>query len=229
MKISVNGVSLKTQVWLPTNHAAHQNLLSTWDAWYGKEFLFSNANIGSYKAWNLCSPGSAIYTELQARFSMATNVPGAVAMTDIRQYAGWGPNAIAMGNVVVPGGDPSHNYGNTAIGPMANEFAVKTETWTRHWLFMEYDPGAGWYNMSLWMADKNTGPIQVLDKIQVRPRLAGVTGPTIDGKWDILRVEYNTSSTIITGTKPMIGYVRNVVFLSPTAGQVPGLLIKPVD
>jgi hypothetical protein len=226
MKITIAGNSLRTQVWVPTNHLAHTNLFVTWDCWYGDEFLVANTSIATYKAWNLCSPNSAIWTELQARFGLASNVPGAVAMTGIRQYGGFGPNAITMGGVAVPPGAPPHNYGNDTIGPMEIEYGVARETWTRHWLFMAYVPP--WYQMSLWMADFTQGVVQVLGGIQINPRLSGVSGATIDGKWDILRVEYNTSTATVVGNRPLVGYARNIVTLGGTpASQVPALLIKP--
>jgi hypothetical protein len=224
MKLQINANSLRTQVWLPTNHQARTNLLVTWDAWYGDEFLFANAQIGGYKAWNLCSPNSSIWTELQALFDMATDVPGAVAMTCIRQYSlvTQGPNTVAMGAFPFPNG---HNYGNTTIGPMAAEFDVRPETWTRHWMYMEDD--TTWYRFSLWMADPTRGPVQVLNRLQIQPRLPSI-GQTMDGHWDILRVEYNTSQAVVSGPRPLIGYARNVVMLGGIpASQVPPLLIRP--
>jgi hypothetical protein len=50
----------------------------------------------------------------------------------------------------------------------------------------------------------------------------------MDGTWDILRVEYNTSAAVVSGTRPLIGYTRNVVMLKNLAlSTVSGLLQRP--
>jgi hypothetical protein len=219
-KVLLPANSLQTQVWLPTKHQPRQNLLVTWDMWYGKEFKYQSSLLGGHKAWNLCSPNEAIWTELQALYDLASSTSD-VAFTAIRQYSGWGPNTSPMGGVNMNG----RNYGNTTIGPMKAEFGVRPETWTRHWLYFQQDPP--WYRMYLWMADPNRGPVQVYDGLQVLPRLPGV-GTSMDGTWDILRVEYNTSQAVVSGTRPLVGYTRNVVMLKNLAlSTVSGLLQRP--
>jgi hypothetical protein len=220
-KVVIPENSLRTQVWLPTKHQPRQNLLVTWDMWYGKEFKYQSSQLGGHKAWNLCSPNETIWTELQALYDLASNTSDAVAFTAIRQYSGWGPNAIQMGGVLMNG----RNYGSTTIGPMKAEFGVRPESWTRHWLYFQQD--GEWYRMYLWMADPGRGPVQVYDGLQVRPRLPGV-GTSMDGTWDILRVEYNTSQSVVSGTRPLVGYTRNVVMLKNLAlSTVSGLLQRP--
>lgn len=226
-KIAIPGNSLSTgyQVWLPTNHTPRTNLLVTWDAWYGAEMDYSRAQIPVWKGWNLCSPGSGIYTEFKPWFEGAkkgTASPGVLAYSCIRQYDGRGPNVV-MGPVM-----NGRNYGSDQLGPMVAEFGQRAETWTRHWLYLEDD--TTWYRLSLWMADKNQGPIRIYDKLQVKPREVGV-GVSMNGVWGILRVEYNTSKSLVTGTepRPLINYARNVVMLKGLSeAQVLALLQRPV-
>jgi hypothetical protein len=214
---------LKTQLWLPTNHQPHSHLFVTWDAWYGAEFAKPISGLDTYKAWNLCSPKEGIWTEVQARFGLATQVSNAVALTCIRQYslANQGPNTTVGATI------NGRNYLSSTIGPMIAEFAVRPETWTRHWIYLEED--VTWYRMSLWMADANQGPVQIYDRLQIQPQILG-GGMSMDGEWGILRVEYNTSQSVVSGPRPLIGYARNVVMLGGTPpGQVPALLQKPVS
>jgi hypothetical protein len=222
MKLTLNTNSLKTQVWLPTNHQAHTHLFVTWDGWYGAEFAKPISTISGHKAWNLCSPNSAIWTEVQALFDLAVQVPNALAMTCIRQYSlPQGPNTTVGATI------NGRNYGSTTIGPMVGEFAIRPETWTRYWIYLEDD--VTWYRLSMWMADTNQGPVQIYDRLQIKPRLPTI-GMTMDGKWDILRVEYNTSQGVVAGPRPLIGYARNVVMLGGTPpAAVPALLQKPVS
>jgi hypothetical protein len=222
-KVLIPENSLRTQVWLPTRHQPRQNLLVTWDMWYGKEFAYRNSGVPQYKAWNLCSPNEGIWTELQSQHDLAANVSDTVAFTCIRQYnlSAQGPNTFPMGGVDMNG----RNYGNTTIGPMKAEFGVRPESWTRHWLYFQQD--GEWYRMYLWMADPDRGPVQVYDGLQVRPQQAGV-GMSMDGTWGILRLEYNTSKDVVSGTRPLVGYTRNVVMLKNLApSTVSGLLQRP--
>jgi hypothetical protein len=230
-KVVIPENNLLTQLHLPTRHQPRQDLLVTWDAWYGAEFGYWNTGIDGYKAWNLSSPGSYIWTEVRARLKLADRERGVVAFTDIRQYqpGQWGPNTIPMGGVDVKG----RNYGNGAIGPMLAEFGVAPERWTRYWLYLRED--GQWYRMYLWMADPDRGPVQVYDGPQIRPRIAvdQREQPSMEGTWDILRLEYNTStntSKMFAGRRPLVGYARNVVTLKNlTLADVRALLQRPVE
>jgi hypothetical protein len=217
--------SLATQLWLPLNHAPRTPLLATFDAWYGKEFDFNYAGIGNYKAWNFCSVGSTIWTEVRSRFQLGNNDPSVVAYTDIRQYRAsqsHGPNTLPSG-----GKHGGRNYGGNAIGPISHEFGMAPERWTRFWLLLV--PDGEWYRLSLWAADTEREAVQVYDGLQVRPGLKtkdGIIG-SMDGTWDIFRVEYNTSQTAAwKGRGEMTAYFRNMVVLR--ASSVQGLLQRPV-
>jgi len=216
--------SLGTQVWLPLNHVARTPVMLTWDAWFGKEFNFDHAAIPGYKTWNICSPGSTIWTEIRSRFKLASGDPSVVAYTDVRQYReaeSWGPNVVAGDKL---GG---RNYGSQAIGPMLNEFAIAPERWTRFWALLV--PDGDWYRFSLWAADTQRDAVQILDGLQIRPGVKtpdGIVG-SMDGTWEIFRVEYNTSTTAAwEGRGDLTAYFRNMAVLR--ASSVQGLLKRPV-
>lgn len=222
--IPADGNNLRTQIWLPINHSARTPLLVTWDAWFGKEFDHANTGIPTYKAFQIGSPGENIYTEIQTRFSMAKEVPGAVAMTAIRQYASdqQGPNVV-FGPVL-----NGRNYGSNVIGPMVNEFGVAPEVWTRYWVSMVPQADGEWFRLSMWVADETRGPVQIYDGLQIRPQI----GPrpvevSMDGSWGIFRLEYNTSTSEVAQRGPLVSYARNVVMLS-VAGDVSNLLQRPI-
>jgi hypothetical protein len=178
--------NLATQVWLPTHHQPRQSLLVTWDAWMGAEYAFERSGIGNYKAWNLCSPGSNIWTEVRARLQLARNTPDVVAFTDIRQYG-----AGRLGPNLVPGTRTSaRNYGGNSLGPLLNEFGVLPETWTRYWLYLEHHDD--WYRLSLWVADETRHAIQLHEGLQVASRAGRSAEVSMDGTWAIFRLEYNT-------------------------------------
>jgi hypothetical protein len=225
-KITIHDMkdSLSTQVWLPLNHDVRTPLLVTWDEWYGKEFDFDYAGIGNYKAWNLCSPGSTIWTEVRSRFQLGGGDPHVVAYTDIRQYRAslsWGPNTSSHPEV------NGRNYGGNAIGPMAGEFGQAPERWTRYWVLLV--PDDEWYRLSMWVADTEREAVQVYDGLQIRPGLNTDDGPigSMDGTWGIFRVEYNTSASAAwEGRGPLTAYFRNMVVLR--ASSVEGLLQRPV-
>jgi hypothetical protein len=217
--------SLATQLWLPLNHAARTPLLVTWDEWYGKEFDFGHAGIENYKAWNLCSPGSTIWTEVRSRFGLAKHDSSVVAYTDIRQYRtaqSHGPNTVPHG-----GNLGGRNYGGNAIGPIVAEFGQAPERWTRRWVLLV--PDGEWYRLSYWVADTERDAVQIYDGLQVRPGLRtddDVIG-SMDGAWNIFRIEYNTSKTAAwEGRGELTAYFRNLVVLR--ASSVQGLLQRPV-
>jgi hypothetical protein len=223
------GPSLKTQLWLPTNHQPRTSLLVTWDDWLGEEFRYGEVlDIGGYKAWNLCSPTSGIWTEIQHRMLRQGEELSAVA---IRQYnpRQQGPNTITMGGQTINGQPPRFgNYGNNVIGPMAGEFGVRPETWTRYWLFVE--PDGDWYRLFLWVADETRDPVQLYNGLQVRPRTSEgrATRASMDGTWDIFRLEFNTS-TSGTLERDLVGYARNVVMVQNISrAGVQAVLQRPV-
>ncbi len=193
--------SLRNQLRLPI--PSHSNsVLVTWDAWWGDEFRYQNSGIPTYKAWQLSSGGS-IWTEPRSRFSLAPS--NKIAMVDLRYYGSPGPGSI-KGTTF-----NGINYGDQALGPMVGEFAISPETWTRYWALLTYT--GTWTEFSLWVADVNTGPVQILDRELVTERYSGAT-------WDYLWVEFNTSTnTIKPGRGDLVAYARNVVMLQGISYQ----------
>ena len=229
-KVVIVGNSLPTQVWLPVPEHRGESLLVTWDAWWGAEFAFENTGIDNYKAFQLCSPGSSIWTEVRARFSLARSEPAYVAMTDVRQYS-LGSLIAAGSNAIVGPVVDGRSYGSNSMGPIHEEFGVVGESWTRYWAFFEPQPDGQWYRFSLWVADEARDAVLVLDQLQVRPRIGGPPAVSMDGEWDAFRLEYNTSTSgVPEGRGPLIAYVRNVIMLRGTSHAGIGeLLERPVS
>jgi len=189
-------INLPTQVRMPIPPAP-DGFLITWDAWWGKEFAFSNTGIGQYKAFQLAS-GSRIWTEIRTVFKAAANPRngqrGAIAMVDARSYGGrsggfMGPNVTK----------------NQPLQPQVERFAVMPETWTRYWVLLS--PAAdGFFEFSLWVADERRDPVRLHDKLLIKP--------TPTGTWNEFWLEYNTSSKKqVRETGELVSYVRNVVVL----------------
>jgi hypothetical protein len=227
--IPETNVSLPTQVHLPIPKHTGDSLLVTWDAWWGSEFAYDNTGISNYKAFQLASPGNAIWTEVRARFSMAKE-PQYVAMTDVRQYGL--PFLIASGSNATQ--NPTINgrsYGSSSMGPLEAEFGVQPETWTRYWAFFEPQTDGQWYRFSLWVADETRDPVLMLDQVQLRPRIGAPPETSMEGSWDILRLEYNTSSSgVPEGRGPLVAYARNAIVLHGTAlEEAIALLERPAN
>ena len=112
---------------------------------------------------------------------------------------------------------------------LAAEFAVAPERWTRFWAFSDPHPDGEWHRFSLWVADEARAAVMVCDGLQIQPRTRNPLGISMDGSWDILRLEYNTSTSGgPEGRGPLVGYVRNVVMLrGVSAAAVTGLLARP--
>jgi hypothetical protein len=202
-KIEITGNNLKTQVWLPVNVYSGTKALITWDAWFGREFDYSNTGIPTYKTFQFGSPAENIWSEVRNRFSKAQGTD--IAEIDGRYY---GDSSMRGPNLT----------DNDPLSPQAGSFTIKPETWTRYWGLFE--PGSGgWDLYSLWVADENTGPVQIFDRLQLKYR---------QGKMGIFRFEYNTSTTgAPPGRGPLIGYVRNFVVLN-NPSSLSTIFQKPV-
>jgi len=193
--IPANKVSVPTHVRLPIPSVEGESLFVTWDAWWGREFDYSNTSIGNYKAFQFASPSDRIWTEIKSDFDLAKKSPNAVAMVAARSYGVFnetvGPNVTDK----------------NPLSPQAAEFPIAAETWTRYWAL--FNPSGGWFEFSLWVADETRGPVLVLDRLQLKPDITrGADG------WQSFWLEYDTSATQIPPTRgTLTAYIRNVVML----------------
>lgn len=198
--VDTSSNSLTNQIRLPIP-AYTGSLLVQWDAWMGAEFKQSVSGIPTYKHFQLASGGN-IWTEIRSRFSAATS--GNVALVDLRYYGSPGPGFF-VGNM-------------DALSPMAGSFHTAPEVWTRYWAYLK--PAGTYTELSLWVADVNRDPVQILDRALVTPR-PGYS------RWDSFWLEYNTSTdTLKAGRPDLISYARNVVMLQGISDPRP-LLIRP--
>jgi hypothetical protein len=183
-------------------------LLVTWDSWLGREYSFATTGIGNYKHFQFASP-ERIWTEVQADFKDAA-APN-IAIVEVRQYA------EAWGGVTGP-----NVTNDSPLSPMANQFAIKPETWTRYWAY--FNKVGEWHEFSLWLADTTRDPVLVIDRRQINPNYAlGADG------WQKFWLEYNTSAKGFTdGFPARIAYARNVVMMKGVT-NVPALLQRPTS
>lgn len=197
--IGTSSNSLTNMVILPIPQYSG-SLLVTWDAWFGKEFAAATSGIPTYKNFQLAS-NNAIWTEVRSRFSLASGSD--IAEVDLRYYGTPGPGTTKVGD---------------ALAPMSGSFTIKPETWTRYWVLL--NPVGQWTELSMWVADQNRGPVQLLDRRLVTPKGSG-------SRWDQFWLEYNTSTDTIKAGRPnLIGYARNVVMLQGVT-NMSGLLQRP--
>jgi hypothetical protein len=166
MVIPASAASLPSQLRFPLGGHHPQNLMVTYDLWYGAEFAFSNTGIDRYKGMlQFASPTDAFWTSLHGDFKLAGAHTG-----NMPQYSTHGPFVVMPyvhgsngnsqyydfgttrggSNAQLPynaSGTQQRNYGSEALGPRDTsvnpggaEFGVKAETWTRYWAFFERDP-----------------------------------------------------------------------------------------
>jgi hypothetical protein len=212
--IDTSSNSLSNQVRLPIP-AYGSSLFVTWDAWYGDEWRSGISGLETHKEFQFASPATRIWTEVRSRFSQAPK--DQIARVDVRYY----------GTAFGPGSgwdyylNPAHWSGSKdAIGPQTGEFVIAPKTWTRYYAHFEQDP-SGYVAFSLWMADVNRLPVNLLDRRLIKPNSSG--------RWESFWLEFNTSTNNVKpGRPPLVAYVRNVVMLrGVTSSDVPALLERP--
>jgi hypothetical protein len=120
---------------------------------------------------------------------------------------GYGAGGTTLGPNVLRG---------APLAPQAGSFTIRAETWTRYWVLIEQRAN-DWDLMSLWVADEDHDPVQLIDRLQFNVK------KSVDSFW----LEYNTSSHPREGLGQRVGYVRNVVMLR-NAKDVASLLQRPV-
>lgn len=195
--------SIPNQVRVPIE-ISDGSVLVTWDAWFGREWVFTNTNIANYKTFQFASPKDAIWCEVRNRFSLVA--PPAIAAVESRGYIGgsrtyeqsFGPNVTR----------------ELPLSPMAGEFIIQPETWTRYWAVFERT--ADWDLYSLWVADENVGPVQIHDRLQLKFR---------DNILGAFWLEYNSSANT-TRNDALVSYARNIVMLRNVTNPA-GIFARP--
>lgn len=189
--------SLLNQVRLPLGTEDGRSYLITWDTWFGAEFAYARSGISGYKNFQISSGG--IWYEIQTRFNEAAG--GDIGRVTARGYGTIGPNVSD----------------NNPISPMPGTFTIRPERWTRYWALV--DQRANDYDLlSLWVADTETDPVQILDRREMESRASRI---------EEFYLEYNTSeNTLRAGRGTLVSYVRNLVALSDV-GDPTGLMQRP--
>jgi hypothetical protein len=233
--------SLRATVRLPIGTSDGTTTLVTWDAWFGSEFRFEKTGINNYKNFQFASPDRTWF-EVKTRFARVESREARRAMRTPNPKRGGRRNQsepaqpapeTARPNAS-PGADGQHheigevdaraymkvgpNVTNRgSVAPKAGSFTIRGETWTRYWVLIE-QRGDDWDPVSLWVADENNNPVQILDK-----RLLSVNG-SVNTFW----LEYNTSTNARQGLPERVAYARNVVVLRNVKDVAP-LLERPTS
>lgn len=226
-------VSMGNTVRLPIGTADGTTTLVTWDAWFGAEFQFNKTNIANYKTFQFASPKDRIWWEIRTRFKQDESAHGkrkqGGGAAKKEQASGGGKNRKhaapseekkapenpthddtgVIGVVDARGyGGQDHPFGpnvtNSApLSPEVGTFTVRPATWTRYWAFIEQHEN-DWDLVSLWVADENHDPVQILDRLQLSVK------KSVDQFW----LEFNTSSHGKGVELPeRVAYARNVAML----------------
>jgi hypothetical protein len=187
--------SLPNQVKLPILIYHGDRGLITWDAWFGPELDFSNTGIPTYKMWQFSSHNDDIWCEVRARWKLGPNLGGgALAAVDGRTYSTVGPSVTSK----------------SPLEPQIGLFTLYPKRWVRYWGLFE---PAGEYDVySLWVADEQTDPVQLFDRLelQFRSNKDGTAVPRL-GKF---RIEFNTSHNALAPERgELVAYARNYVVL----------------
>jgi hypothetical protein len=205
--IPADALNLRNWIDLPIGTTDGTTYLATWDVWFGAEWAMSNAQIRSQKTFQFTSD-DRIWYEMQSRFHLGGRKNGYLAELTARGYAldrsytkNFGPNVTEI--------DP--------LSPQVGTFMLKAERWTRYWTVI--DQRVDDYDLtSLWIADEQTGPVHILDRLQLN---AG--NGRINGFW----LEFNTSASNHPPDRgPLVAYVRNLVLLRNVANPI-SLMLRP--
>jgi hypothetical protein len=248
--------SIRNQVYLPMETLDGHAYFVVWDALWTSSFLRRNHGFNNYKAFQFDSNRS-IWLETQMRFGGGkARMPGFdperhVGVVTVRSYNR--PGGPRTWTATCANCLPPSTTGTHPLAPAEGRFIVWPDRWTRYFWLIEQRPND--YDLvSFWVADEQTDPVQVYDRVAVSVR----DGNTID----YLRLEFNTSANASgrsdgakrrrgarkgiaartresqalhigdpdTGDrrKPLVAYVRNVVILRDP-GDVKSFLKRPVS
>jgi hypothetical protein len=202
--------SLPNQVHVPIRILHGERAFITWDAWFGPEFDFANHQIPNYKMWQFCSHTDGIWAEVRAGWKFGPTLgPGALAGVDTRTYS------EVVGPIVTS---------KAPLEPQLAPFTLMQKRWVRY--FALFEPDGEYDAYSLWMADAETDPVHMFDRVplQFRSNKAGTATPQLG----VFRVEFNTShNDVLPGRSELIAYVRNYIVLKGDMDIAP-IIVRPI-
>lgn len=210
--IPVGTNSLPNQVWLPMETEDGHSYTVIWDARFGTEVRADLSGLRNWKTFQFRAAKAygdeeGIWCEVQTRIDGGRDPfktplsPDFIGGVDVRGYRTWGPNVTFR--------EP--------LEPRFASFPVRPETWTRYFWRIEQRAN-DWDLISLWVADENTDPVQIIDRLQGE----------VFGRIGHFDLEFNTSnSEILPGRGELNVHVRNVAMLRDVADITP-LLQRPV-
>lgn len=211
--------NLLNQARVPLGTEDGNSYLFTWDVRYDVSYLGTDLNvmtIGRKEFMLTQGPRGTLWLETRIRPDGKDGIGNAnidrrdtVAVIDARYY-----------DLTVPTAPGSNVTSVDSLRPQSGRFLVKADKWTRFWWFI--DQRADDFDVSsLWVADEDTGPVQIFSGLTLR---TGGAPPTVYSWW----LEQNTSQDVYRGSKrDLISHVRNFVALrNPQA--VDSLLIRPL-
>lgn len=161
------------------------NLLFTWDAMFGSGFSVLNNGDDlvwpkpTFKTFHISKEGRIDKRRWEVRtvFNQFDEDPAHVAGVDYRMYE-WDP--AGLDKPVGKGGCPENPGGNCQL----SNFIIDADIWLRYWMYVDYDGGT----VSAWVADENTAPVLMLDKMPVNFD-ASDAGRGVNNFW----FQYNSS------------------------------------
>jgi hypothetical protein len=223
--VHLSGNSISNQVRVPFDSYDGATWFITWDAYFTDSYL--NNGIGAFKAFQLESSKS-IWLEPQVHFNgahvdkslfdPAVHVATAGQVRSYNSLRGPANFAESTGNQLGP-----VVTNNEPVRPNQNGFlVVYPNRWVRWWIRIRqraYD-----YDLfDMWMADEQTGPVQIYANIPVSVR---------DGRIDKFWVEFNTSTDELppgrlTDFRALVAYVRNIAILRDPPEDLSAFLVRP--
>ncbi len=223
--VHLSGNSLSNQVRVPFDSYDGATWFITWDAYFTDSFL--NNGIGAYKAFQLSSSKS-IWLEPQVHFNGANvarsafdpskHVASAGQVRSYNRLGGPADYSLSDDNQLGPG-----VTNNQPVSPNVDDFfIVHPNRWTRWWVRIRQRANDDDL-FDLWMADEQTGPVQIYSNIPVSVR---------EGKIDQFYVEFNTSTDELpperlTVFRNLVAYIRNIVILRDPPEDVSAFLVRP--
>lgn len=182
--------SIRNQVYLPLGTEDGHTYFVVWDAYWTSSFLREHHGFANYKAFQFDS-NKSIWLETQMRFGGGkARVPGFesrrhIGIVTARSYnrpGGPEPWAASCANCLPPSTTDRH-----PLAPARGAFIVYPNRWTRYFWLIE-QRASDYDLVSLWVADEQTDPVQIYDRVAVSVRDSNTI--------DYFRLEFNTSGKV---------------------------------